>query len=74
VSRVSPRSGRYGGIVTAVLLFLVYYNLLGMSRIWVEQGVIPQVIGLWWVHLVFIALVYVLLNTNRLACGLRRRT
>jgi lipopolysaccharide export system permease protein len=74
VSRVSPRTGRYGGIVTAVLLFLVYYNLLGMSRIWVQQGVIPQAVGLWWVHLAFIALAYVLLNTDRLACRLRRQT
>ncbi len=74
VSQVAPRSGRYGGIVTAVLLFLVYYNLLGMSRIWVEQGVIPPAVGLWWVHLGFIMLVYVLLNANRLACKLRRRT
>lgn len=74
VSRASPRTGRYGGIVMAVLLFLVYYNLLGMSRIWMNQGVISTTIGLWWVHMVFIALVYVLLNTTRLACRLRRRT
>ena len=73
VSRVSPRTGRYGGVVMAVLLFLVYDNLLGMSRIWVEQGVIPPAIGLWWVHLVFIALVFVLLNANRLVCRRRRR-
>ena len=73
LSRVSPRAGRYGGVVTAVMIFLIYYNLLGTSKIWVEQGVIPPVIGLWWVHLVFIVLVFVLLNTNRLVCSLRRR-
>ncbi len=74
VSRASPRTGRYGSIVMAVLVFLVYYNLLGMSRIWIEQGVIPPAIGLWWVHLVFILMVYVLLNTNHLVCRMRRRT
>ncbi|MDH3901558.1 MAG: LptF/LptG family permease, partial [Gammaproteobacteria bacterium] len=62
-----------GGVVTAVMIFLIYYNLLGTSKIWVEQGVIPPVIGLWWVHLVFSVLVFVLLNTNRLVCSLRRR-
>jgi lipopolysaccharide export system permease protein len=73
LSRVTPRAGRYGGVVTAVLMFLIYYNLLGTSKVWVEQGVIPPVIGLWWVHIVFIALVFALLNSNRLAVRFRRR-
>ena len=73
VSRVTPRAGRYGGVVTAVLMFLLYYNLLGTSRIWVEQGVIPPVVGLWWVHIVFVVLAVTLLNSHRLAVLSRRR-
>jgi lipopolysaccharide export system permease protein len=71
LSRVTPRSGRYGGVVTAVLTFLVYYNLLGTSKIWVEQGTLPSAVGLWWVHLVFLVLALLFLNAGRLACRLR---
>ena len=73
LSHMAPRKGRYGGLVTAILVFLIYYNMLGTSKIWVEQGAIPAMIGLWWVHLVFIGLAFVLLNSSRLGCRVRRR-
>jgi lipopolysaccharide export system permease protein len=72
LSHTAPRKGRYGGIVTAVLVFLIYYNLLGTSKIWVEQGTLPAKVGLWWVHVVFIVLAFLLLNGNWLSCRVRR--
>ncbi len=74
LSRVAPRSGRYGGVVLSVLVFLVYYNLLGTSRVWVMQKLIPPAVGLWWVHAAFLALVFFLLNRGRVRCRLRRAT
>lgn len=73
LSHLAPRKGRYGGIVNAVLVFLIYYNLLGTSKIWVEQGTLPAVVGLWWVHLLFIGLAFVLLNGTWLGCRVQRR-
>lgn len=73
LSHMAPRKGRYGGVVTAVLVFLIYYNLLGTSRIWVEQGAIPAQTGLWWVHLLFILVALLLLNSTMLSCRARRR-
>ncbi|MEN8107454.1 MAG: LPS export ABC transporter permease LptF [Pseudomonadota bacterium] len=70
---VSPRQGKHSGTVVSVLVFLTYYNLLGTARAWVEQGDIPPQIGLWWVHLLPLALALLLLNRNRLSRLLRLR-
>ena len=74
LSRMSPRKGRYGGLVLPVLVFVIYFNLMGTAKAWVEQGVIPPVIGLWWVHLLPVVLALVLLNGARLSCRLKHRT
>ncbi|HUT40946.1 MAG TPA: LPS export ABC transporter permease LptF, partial [Gammaproteobacteria bacterium] len=49
LTRGGPRQGRYGRLVMAVLLFVVYYNLLGTAKVWVGKGAVPPEIGLWWV-------------------------
>jgi len=48
-----PREGRGGRVVLGILLYVVYANLLYMSRSWVADGALPLVAGMWWVHLVF---------------------
>ncbi|MEE8343078.1 MAG: LPS export ABC transporter permease LptF [Gammaproteobacteria bacterium] len=50
VSRTTPRQGKYGKMFIAVLIFVIYYNLLGAARFWLESGVIWPQLGLWWVH------------------------
>jgi lipopolysaccharide export system permease protein len=50
LSRSQPRQGRYGKIMIGLLVFIIYFNLLGASKAWMEQGVLPGAIGLWWVH------------------------
>lgn len=66
----APREGRYGRLVLAVLLFVIYYNLLGAARVWVGRGDIPVAVGLWWVVLLPLLLGFILLQRNRLACRL----
>jgi lipopolysaccharide export system permease protein len=66
LSKSSPRQGRYGRLVMAILLFVVYYNLLGAAKVWVEQGDVPASIGLWWVPLLTVILALALLNGDRL--------
>jgi lipopolysaccharide export system permease protein len=74
LSRMSPRKGRYGGLVVPVLVLVIYFNLMGTAKAWVEQGAIPPVIGIWWVHLLPVVLAVMLLNGGRLACRLKRRS
>lgn len=51
LSRTSPRQGRYTKLAMALLLFIIYSNMLNVSAAWTARGVIPTWIGLWWVHL-----------------------
>jgi lipopolysaccharide export system permease protein len=54
LSRVNPRQGRFAKLVPAILLYIGYFGLLLASKDWVAQGILPGLIGLWWVHGVFL--------------------
>ncbi|HEX22876.1 MAG TPA: LptF/LptG family permease [Chromatiales bacterium] len=56
LSRTSPRQGRFGKLFVAILLFIIYYNTLGVAKNWIVRGVVPPELGLWWVHAVLLAL------------------
>ncbi len=56
LSKVNPRQGRFARLAPAVLLYLIYFALLLASRDWVADGSLPAVIGLWWVHILFLVL------------------
>lgn len=64
LSRTSPRQGRFSKLFIAVLVFITYYNTLGVAQSWVVRGEIPIAIGAWWVHgclllvMAFIAMKY----------------
>lgn len=60
LSRTNPRQGRFGKLFVAVLIYALYMNFLAVGRSWVEHGVSPPVLGLWWVHLLLAALALVL--------------
>jgi lipopolysaccharide export system permease protein len=61
LSRSSPRQGRYGGLVGGVLVYIIYVNLLGASKVWLAQGSVPAYLGIWWVHAVFLLSGFLLL-------------
>jgi lipopolysaccharide export system permease protein len=56
LSRTQPRAGRYGRVALGVLVYLLYTNMLTAGRLWLERGVIPEWLGLWWVHGLVLAL------------------
>lgn len=56
LARVRPRQGRFGRIGIAILFYFVYSLLLQAARTWVEGGVVPEWVGVWWVHAIAIAL------------------
>jgi len=66
MSYATPRQGRFGKLALAILIYIVYVNLLGLGKTWLESGEIPIWLGLWWVHLVFFAIaVYLLMRQNK---------
>lgn len=64
LSHTNPRSGRYGKIFPAVFLYILYLVILNGARGALEDGNLPAVVGLWWVHLLFLAIAVALLAWN----------
>jgi lipopolysaccharide export system permease protein len=54
LAKVQPRQGRYAKFLPAVLIYMVYYNLLTVVKRWVANGTLSSVPGLWGVHIVFL--------------------
>ncbi len=48
------RGGRYSGMLTAILIYFTYSNLLGVCRNLIKKGAIPDWLGMWWVHLLLL--------------------
>jgi len=62
LSQTTPRSGRYANLAWAVLLYLVYSNLLSLGKNWIIKERVPVWIGTWWVHILALVLLLVLLK------------
>jgi len=62
LSHTDPRSGRYSKLVVALIIYLLYSNLLGVGKTWIAQEKIPVWIGTWWVHAIAIIITLVLLK------------
>ena len=56
ISRVSPRAGMYGNLLTGLLVYIVYENFMSLSYSWMMKGVLLPWIGVWWVHVLMILL------------------
>jgi lipopolysaccharide export system permease protein len=73
LSRSTPRQGRYGRLVIAILLFVIYYNLLGTAKAWVGDGSVPPLVGLWWVPALPVVVSAILLGGQGFLCRLSLR-
>lgn len=50
LSRVNPRQGKYLHLLPAIVIYIMYLNLLLVGRNWIENGDISYRWGLWWIH------------------------
>jgi lipopolysaccharide export system permease protein len=70
LSRSQPRQGRYGRLAIGLLVFIVYFNLLSAGKAWLEQGTMPVIAGLWWVHALMLSIALGMLVVQN---GIHRR-
>lgn len=68
----APREGRYGRLLAAVLVYIIYANLIGAANVWLERGSLPMVWGMWWVHGLLLLLALALLARRVRLPGARR--
>ena len=73
LSRLRPRQGRYARLWLAVVLYLIYSNLVALGRSWIEHGTLPAWLGLWWTHAAVIAAAALALLVPRWLTRLRHR-
>jgi len=57
---IAPRQGRFGKVGYALLIYIVYFNLLVVTRAQLEASAFPVMLNFWWVHLVFLGLAFTL--------------
>lgn len=62
LSYVNPRAGRSMNIITAVLIFIIYHNLMGVFQSLIGTGKIPLWLGFWPLHLFFALSLMYLIN------------
>ncbi len=51
LSKSNPRKGKFAQMFPAVVIYILYANLMFVSRGWIENGSINPWLGLWWVQI-----------------------
>jgi lipopolysaccharide export system permease protein len=60
LSFIDPRAGRSLNVMFAVVIYIIYNNLLSITEAWISQGRLHTLIGMWPVHLFFLSFSYYL--------------
>lgn len=66
--RTAPRQDKTDRTyLIAALVFAAYYNLTGLAKTWVEQGVVSSMPGVWWLYLSMLGAlgIYALLSRQK---------
>ena len=72
LSYVNPRAGRSLNMVMAIVLYMLYSNMISVTNAWVGQGKLSPVIGLWGIHSVMLAAASLLFYKRTTLFSLRR--
>ena len=59
---VNPRLGNYTAMFYAILLYLIYSNLLNLTQNFVSQGKIGFFVGIWPIHALALCVAFVLIR------------
>lgn len=64
---VNPRSGRSWNLLIAILVFMLYYNMLNIFQVWTSKERVPVWLGLWPVHAGMLLILLALFSRQMLA-------
>ncbi|MEO8342234.1 MAG: LPS export ABC transporter permease LptF [Gallionella sp.] len=53
---VNPRAGRSLNLILAIVLYMLYNNMISVTNAWVGQGKLSPGIGLWGIHAVMLTI------------------
>ncbi len=66
LAKTAPRQGRYAGLFPAILIYIIYSNLLGITRAWVSKGVVAPWFGAIWVHILMLLILVLMFNWSKI--------
>lgn len=69
---VNPRAGRSLNIVVAIVLYMLYNNMISVTNAWVGQGKLSPGIGLWGIHIAMLTVTAVAFYRRMTLSPLRR--
>lgn len=56
LSALDPRGGKSANFILAIIIYVIYNNLLSIVQAWIAQGKVNPLIGLWPVHILFLSI------------------
>ena len=73
LSRVNPRQGRFTRLVPGMILCFLYVVSLSAARSAMEKQQIPEAIGIWWVHVLYLGLIVLLYRIDTIGLLIRNQ-
>lgn len=52
LGEIKPRFGKFTQLFPAILIYIIYADLLFLTRSWIKNASISVDLGMWWVHLI----------------------
>jgi lipopolysaccharide export system permease protein len=68
---VNPRAGRSLNLILAIVLYMLYNNMISVTNTWVGQGKLSHGIGLWGIHLAMLAVTLLMFYRRMTLLSLR---
>jgi len=72
LSFVNPRVGRSLNLIMAIVLYMLYSNMISVTNAWVGQGKIAPGIGLWGIHVLMLLITALFFYRRVMLFSLRR--
>lgn len=66
LAKVNARQGQYLKMLPAIIGYLSYLSLLITCKSWIEEEKAIALLGMWWVHLLFLTIAVILHNAQKL--------
>jgi len=60
LSYVNPRAGRSINLITAMVIYMFYNNMISVTNSWVGRGKLDPAVGLWGIHMFMFAVMLVM--------------
>ena len=73
LNALSFRETRYIPLFSAILVYFIYSNLLGISKTLIKHNDMSAMIGMWWVHLLLVLTIVAIFKYPRIRFWQRRR-